>query len=117
MNYINKMQRDSWSDSIGGGIYPRSLKELYKLLLTQFMIDPPYQGICYSMNFLRLRGMITSTELDILEDDFLSRKPKSIFNKFTWSKYYTGKTYWWKALPEGDAQRIKFIQHRIKRSK
>ena len=98
-------------------IKKRSLKELYTLLLQAYDAAPPYYGICHSITTLHMRGLITYDEEIKLHKDFKNHKPCTIFNRFTWHYTYIGGVYWWKALPEGDAQRRRFILHRIKRSK
>jgi hypothetical protein len=91
----------------------RNLKELYTILLDRIEKGDYTNGICYYILNIWTIGSITKRERYSMFNHFLTKKPKNHFNKFYWSKHFTGGIYWWTKTPEGKEQRIKFIKHLI----
>lgn len=87
----------------------RTLKELYELLLIQF-IDGNHSCICAAKIHLQCIRKISNEEFVKLEKDFYSRKPKWYNSRFWWKKDYNKWSdkydYWWKFK---SPSRIKFL--------
>ncbi len=80
-------------------------------LLKKWQTWGQYCGICKTLY-----------ELSDIEDAEMSRylycKRPDLFSKFYWNIYYRGYSpYWWPLDENGFKQRIKFLEHLIKKLK
>ena len=101
----------------------RSRLELYELALEQLKTLSIRQcdcGLCFLFYLMKHKGIISLKEYHFLKNDiYTSRfKPsKSFLPKYTKSKYWIGKDYWWNLI--GDYSytkkiRIKYLTDLIK---
>ena len=86
--------------------------EYLKEALTILQQDKNYlPGICSALYVV----ISDLTEYYYVRDFFLAQRP-TILSKFWWNRNYRSKAvYWWPLNKEGNEQRIKFLQHLIKK--
>jgi hypothetical protein len=95
----------------------RNLKELYQIVIDNFYKYPLLSGICRKMAQIYFDRLITIEEYRLLENDFKKRVPKW-YSKFYWNKFFVysgGYGYWWTLDNLGDEQRIKYLNHIVKK--
>lgn len=95
----------------------RPLKELYKILLQDFVRNKRVNdGICGAIGQIYYSEKISRQEYIALDLDFGSRAPKWYNSKFWWGKYFVSndyRAYWWERTEDGWNCRVEFIKHII----
>lgn len=112
----------------------KTLKELYQIVLSQFIENqkitrttafPNYQGICSAIIDCYCDSLINSEELETLQFDFKKRRPgifnsefyQSAFNRKEWLKsnrHESTSHFWWERNEAGYECRTIFLQKIIK---
>lgn len=100
-----------------------TIKKVFELVIQRLEEDKKYvcyTGICVHLSFLKHREL-TKEEYETTLLYFRKNKPKSIFfglfpSRWELSKHWDGTTYWWTRDEEGHNERIKFLQHLIKKA-
>lgn len=97
----------------------RSLHELYKVLWEEIKDKKNIRGLCYEINQLWYKDIISSYERELLIEHFQSQKPsKNQHSEFINDDTWQGGFYWWdKNENANPVNRKRFIQKMIEITK